>query len=112
MDCCGLSSTGLQNIDANEITSDNVTIYSRLNVSGYSFFNNVLVNNNSSLFNLTGQENLSTTNNNNKPLDLNNNHMASNNNKNVKIASCLDKWYKELKGHVLVIFFSFVYFLF
>ncbi len=31
--------------------------------------------------------------------------MASNNNKNVKIASCLDKWYKELKGHVLVIFF-------
>ena len=44
MDCCGLSSIGLQNIDANEITSDNVTIYSRLNVSGYLFFNNVLVN--------------------------------------------------------------------
>ena len=49
MDCCGLSSTGLQNIDANELTSDNVTIYSRLNVSGYSFLNNVLVSNNSTL---------------------------------------------------------------
>ena len=47
MDCCGLSSTGLQNIDVNELTSDNVTIHSSLNVSGYSFFNNVLVNNNS-----------------------------------------------------------------
>ena len=69
-----------------------------------SFLMSNYTNNNSSLFNLTGQENLSTINN-NKPLDLNNNHMASNNNKNVKIASCLDKWYKELKGHVLVIFF-------
>ncbi len=49
MDCCGLSSTGLQNIDANELTSDNVTIYSSLNVSGNSFLNNVLVNNNSTL---------------------------------------------------------------
>ena len=36
MDCCGLSSTGLQNIDANELTSDNATIYSSLNVSGNS----------------------------------------------------------------------------
>ncbi len=32
MDCCGLSSTGLQNIDANEITSGNITVYSNLNV--------------------------------------------------------------------------------
>jgi hypothetical protein len=37
MDCCGLSSTGFKNIDANEITSDNITISSNLNVSGYSF---------------------------------------------------------------------------
>ena len=43
MDCCGLSSTGLNDIDANNITSDNITIYSNLNVSGYSFLNNVLV---------------------------------------------------------------------
>ena len=47
MDCCGLSSTGLKNVDANEITSDNITIFSNLNVRGYSFLNNVLVNNNS-----------------------------------------------------------------
>ena len=47
MDCCGLSSTGLNNIDANEITSDNITIYSNLNVSGYSFFNDILVENDS-----------------------------------------------------------------
>ncbi len=30
MDCCGLSSTGLKNIDANEITSDNINIFSNL----------------------------------------------------------------------------------
>jgi hypothetical protein len=35
MDCCGLSSTGLKDIDANTITSDNITIFSNLNVSGY-----------------------------------------------------------------------------
>ena len=39
MDCCGLSSTGLQNIDANELTADTATILSNLNISGYSFFN-------------------------------------------------------------------------
>ena len=39
MNCCGLSSTGLNDIDANNITSDNITVYSNLNVSGYSFFN-------------------------------------------------------------------------
>ena len=40
MDCCGLSSTGLQNIDANEITSDNTTIFSNLNVSGLTTLSN------------------------------------------------------------------------
>ncbi len=30
MNCCGLSPTGLQNIDANEIRSDNITMYSNL----------------------------------------------------------------------------------
>ncbi len=30
MDCCGLSSTGLKIIDANEITGDNVTIFSKI----------------------------------------------------------------------------------
>ncbi len=34
MDCCVLSSTGLNDIDANNITSDNITILSSLNVSG------------------------------------------------------------------------------
>ncbi len=43
MDCCGLSSTGLKNIDANEITSDNTTMFSNLNVSGFSNLNELLV---------------------------------------------------------------------
>ncbi len=43
MNCCGLSSTGLENIDANELTSDNTTIYSNLNVSGNTNLNNVIV---------------------------------------------------------------------
>ncbi len=30
MDCCGLSSTGLDDIDLNDMTSDNVTIFSKL----------------------------------------------------------------------------------
>ena len=34
MDCCGLSSTGLNDIDANNITADNITISSSLTVSG------------------------------------------------------------------------------
>ena len=38
-----LSSTGLENIDANEFTSDNTTIYSNLNVSGNTNLNNVIV---------------------------------------------------------------------
>ena len=51
MSCCGLSSTGLNNIDANELTSDNITVFSNLNVSGYSFLNNlnVLINNNTTV---------------------------------------------------------------
>ncbi len=57
MDCCGLSSTGLKNIDVNEITSDNITIFSNLNVSGFSNLNNLLGNNNttiSSSLNISG----------------------------------------------------------
>jgi hypothetical protein len=30
MDCCGLSSTGLNDIDANNIASDNITIAERI----------------------------------------------------------------------------------
>ena len=63
MDCCGLSSTGLQNIDANELTSDNATIYSSLNVSGYSFLNNVLMNNNSTLLSSLNVSGFTTLNN-------------------------------------------------
>ncbi len=44
MNCCGLSSTGLNDIDANNITSDNITIFSNLNVSGFSNLNELLVN--------------------------------------------------------------------
>ncbi len=46
MNCCGLSSTGLNDIDASNITSDNITIYSDLNVSGFSNLNELLVDNN------------------------------------------------------------------
>ncbi len=35
MSCCGLPSTGFNDIDANNITSDNITIFSNLNVSGF-----------------------------------------------------------------------------
>ena len=44
MNCCGLSSTDLNDINANNITSDNITILSNLNVSGFSNLNELLVN--------------------------------------------------------------------
>ncbi len=34
MNCCGLSSTGLQDIDAKNITSNKISKFSNLNVSG------------------------------------------------------------------------------
>ena len=40
MDCFTLSSTGLYDIDANTITSDNITVYSKFNVSGFTTLNN------------------------------------------------------------------------
>ena len=40
MNCFTLSSTGLYDIDANTITSDNITVYSKLNVSGFTTLNN------------------------------------------------------------------------
>ncbi len=46
MDCCGLSSTGLKNVDANDITTDDIIIFSFLNVSGFSTWNKLIVNNN------------------------------------------------------------------
>jgi hypothetical protein len=39
MSCCGLSSTGLNDINANNITSDNTALFSNLNVSGFSNLN-------------------------------------------------------------------------
>ena len=42
MDCCNLSSTGLQDIDANDIIADNITILSKLNVSGITNLHNSL----------------------------------------------------------------------
>ena len=42
---CNLSSTGLADINANEITTDNIHVYSNLYVSGTSKLNALLVNN-------------------------------------------------------------------
>jgi hypothetical protein len=43
MDCCRLSLTGLQYIDANDIIADsNITILSNLNVGGTNNLNNSL----------------------------------------------------------------------
>jgi hypothetical protein len=39
MNCCGLFLTGLNDVDANEITGYNTTIFSKLNVDGISFLN-------------------------------------------------------------------------
>ncbi len=39
MDGCGLSSTGLNDIDANNIASNNITVCSNLNVAGLSNLN-------------------------------------------------------------------------
>ncbi len=39
MNCCWLPSTGLNDINANNITSDYTTIFSNLNVSGFSNLN-------------------------------------------------------------------------
>ncbi len=66
MNCCGLSSTGLKNIqvDANEITTDDITIFSNLNVSGYSFFNNTSVDNNSHFLSSLNVNGYTTLNNN------------------------------------------------
>jgi hypothetical protein len=41
--------TGLNDIDANNTTSDNITIFSNLDVSGFSDLNQLLVNNNAIL---------------------------------------------------------------
>ncbi len=46
MDCCGLSSTVSNDIDANNIPSDNITIFSNLNVRGFSKLNELLLNEN------------------------------------------------------------------
>jgi hypothetical protein len=52
MDCCGLTSTGLNDIDAYNITSDYITIFSNLNVSGFSNLNELLVNDNATFIDL------------------------------------------------------------
>ena len=52
MSCCGLSSTGLQDIEANNITSVNITIYSNLNVSGITnLYNSLNVSGITNLYN-------------------------------------------------------------
>jgi hypothetical protein len=50
MNCSGFSSTGLQNINANEISLDNTTIFSNSNVCGFTNFKKFMVfGNNTSL---------------------------------------------------------------
>jgi hypothetical protein len=49
MNCCGLSSTGLKDIKKHNIASDNITIYSFLNVIGRSTLNELTVNDNTLL---------------------------------------------------------------
>ena len=63
MDCCGLSSTGLKNVDANEVISDNITVLSNLNISGYSFLNNALIKNNSTFLSTLNVSGFTTLNN-------------------------------------------------
>jgi len=64
MNCCGLSSTGLQDFEANNITSDNITVYSNLNVSGFSNLNELLVNNNVTFITSLNVSGFTTLNNN------------------------------------------------
>ncbi len=40
MNCCGLSSTGLQDIDSNDVIADNITLLPNLNVNGTTNLNN------------------------------------------------------------------------
>ena len=47
---CNLSSTGLVDINANEITTDNIHVYTNLYVSGTSKLNALLVNNTTFLY--------------------------------------------------------------
>jgi hypothetical protein len=63
MNCCGLSSTGLQDIDANNITSDNIIINSLLNVSGLSNLNELTVNDIASFLSSLNVSGITTLNN-------------------------------------------------
>ncbi len=63
MDCCSLSSTGLQDIDANNIIADNITILSNLNASGSTYLYNS--------FNVQGVNILNSINNLNNIIDNN-----------------------------------------
>ncbi len=75
MNCCGLSLTELQDIDANDIIADYITILSELNVSGptnlYNSLNvqgvtilncinnlNSIINSNSSTVNINAPDNI------------------------------------------------------
>jgi hypothetical protein len=64
MNCYGLSSTGFNDIDANKIISDNITIFLNLNVSGISKLNELPVNDNATFitsFNISGFTTLNKT---------------------------------------------------
>ncbi len=41
MDCCGLSSTGWNNVDVNEITSDNITVFLNLKIHGINILDSI-----------------------------------------------------------------------
>jgi hypothetical protein len=63
MNCCDLSSTGLNDITANNITSDNITIFSKLNISGFSNLNELLVNDNATFISSLNISGFTTLNN-------------------------------------------------
>ena len=46
---CNLSSTGLIDINANEVYTDNINVSSKLNVIGPANINDLVVNNNTTL---------------------------------------------------------------
>ena len=70
MECCGLSSTGLNDIDANNITSDNISVISSLTVSGTNILSSItdilssinkansFIGSTSSSLNITGTTNI------------------------------------------------------
>ena len=61
---CGLSQTGLYDINANEVTAENISVISDLNVSGLSTFNELVIIDNTTLLSSLNVEGFTTLKNN------------------------------------------------